>query len=141
MKLFRIPLCLIALLVSASAVPPTYEDDPFRQLEELLPTANSERTASGAPGEGYWQQRADYEISVALDDKKQSLTGEATIRYYNKSPHTLPYLWVQLDQNRFDPESDAHAVREAPNLDDGATYRQIEKILAVPEFDGGFKLG
>ncbi|MCP3692962.1 MAG: hypothetical protein GY917_12260, partial [Planctomycetaceae bacterium] len=43
----------------------------FRQLEELLPTPNSFRTASGAPGPYYWQQRADYDIQVELDDEKQ----------------------------------------------------------------------
>ena len=44
------------------------EDDKFRQLEEILPTPNTYRTASGAPGHEYWQQRADYSIEVELDD-------------------------------------------------------------------------
>ncbi len=34
--------------------------DAFRQLDVDLPTPNVYRTASGAPGSQYWQQRADY---------------------------------------------------------------------------------
>ena len=73
--------------------------DKFAQLETMLPTPNSYRTASGAPGPDYWQQRADYDIKVTLDDAKQAITGQETITYTNLSPDALPYLWVQLDQN------------------------------------------
>ncbi|HCW08862.1 MAG TPA: aminopeptidase [Cytophagales bacterium] len=71
----------------------------FEQLDQLLPTPNSYRTASGAPGENYWQQRADYEIDVELNDDTQVLTGKETITYFNNSPEILNYLWLQLDQN------------------------------------------
>ena len=81
MRIFRIPFWFALAVGQAIAVPPSYEDDPFRQLEELLPTANASRTASGAPGEQYWQQRADYDIKVSLDDKKQRLRGEEKIKY------------------------------------------------------------
>ena len=43
-------------------------DDPFRQLDELLPTPTDTRTASGAPGHRYWQQQVDYDIDVTLDE-------------------------------------------------------------------------
>ena len=49
--------------------------DKFRQLDETLPTPNIYRTASGAPGRGYWQQRVDYRIDVELDDANQRITG------------------------------------------------------------------
>ncbi len=73
----------------------------FAQLEQLLPTPNSYRTASGAPGFAYWQQQADYKIQVALDEDNQSIVGSEQITYTNNSPDTLNYLWLQLDQNRF----------------------------------------
>ena len=85
---------------------PSYEDDPFRQIHELLPTPNESRLASGAPGPNYWQQKVDYDIKVSLDDTKQQLKGSETIFYRNNSPHALKYLWLQLDQNRFAPGSD-----------------------------------
>jgi hypothetical protein len=71
----------------------------FEQLGTMLPTPNTYRTASGAPGIDYWQQRADYKIDVTIDDETQMLYGEEEITYYNYSPDVLRYLWVQLDQN------------------------------------------
>jgi hypothetical protein len=75
--------------------------DAFRQLDVDLPTPNVYRTASGAPGVQYWQQRADYRISVRLDEATRRIHGAESITYRNNSPDTLRYLWVQLDQNRF----------------------------------------
>src|SRR6266567_3466335 len=65
----------------------------FEQLGTILPTPNEQRTASGAPGVKYWQQRADYDIKCALDEKTQQLTGTETITYYNNSPDPLDYIW------------------------------------------------
>ncbi len=140
MRILKYIALVSCLLSTAVAVPPSYQDDPFRQLDELLPTSNAERTASGAPGIGYWQQRADYDITVRLDDKKQRIEGEASVSYFNRSPHALDYLWVQLDQNRFEAESDAHAVRTAPNLADGMSYKGMESLLQLEDSEGGFKI-
>ena len=71
----------------------------FEQLGTMLPTPNSYRTASGAPGIDYWQQRADYKINIELNDEIQTLYGEEEITYHNNSPDILRYLWIQLDQN------------------------------------------
>jgi hypothetical protein len=77
----------------------------FAQLEPILPTPNVYRTASGAPGSSYWQQKVDYDIKVSLDESLRRITGTETVRYQNNSPDTLQYLWVQLDQNRFADDS------------------------------------
>ncbi len=66
-----------------------------------LPTPNRMRTATGLPGEDYWQQQADYRIEVALDDQKDSLAATAHVTYTNNSPYPLPYLWIYLEQNLF----------------------------------------
>ncbi|MEM9208477.1 MAG: M1 family metallopeptidase, partial [Pseudomonadota bacterium] len=71
------------------------------QLDVDLPTPNVYRTASGAPGSQYWQQRADYKISVSLDEANRRVSASATITYTNNAPEPLRYLWLQLDQNRF----------------------------------------
>ena len=76
-------LCLTAPAFAQSKSNPL---DKFRQLEEILPTPNDERAASGAPGRGYWQQRADYNIKAELDDARQRITATETITYYNNSP-------------------------------------------------------
>src|SRR5260221_12874770 len=72
----------------------------FEQLGTILPTPNEQRTASGAPGGKYWQQRADYNIKCELDEKTQKLTGSETITYFNNSPDPLDYIWLQLDENQ-----------------------------------------
>ncbi len=79
--------------------------DKFRQLDEVLPTPNVYRNASGGPGHEYWQQEVDYSIQVTLDEDNQSLSGVETITYQNNSPDSLNYLWLQLDQNRFRSDS------------------------------------
>jgi len=71
----------------------------FEQLGQLLPTPNEYRSASGAPGPKYWQQRADYVIDAEIDEARNLLKGKETVTYYNNSPEPLKYLWLQLDQN------------------------------------------
>lgn len=71
----------------------------FRQLKQELATPNVYRTASGAPGHEYWQQQADYNIKIILDDETQRINGSEIITYHNNSPDPLNYLWIQLDQN------------------------------------------
>ncbi|MBF9236301.1 M1 family metallopeptidase [Hymenobacter sp. BT683] len=111
--------------------------DKFAQLETLLPTPNSYRTASGAPGKDYWQQRADYDIKVTLDDAKQAITGRETITYTNLSPDVLPYLWVQLDQNLYDQNSITKST-QVSQLQDRMPFQALEGL--VSDFDGGFKI-
>ena len=98
----HLPACLAALSLIASLTATAQPfDDKFRQLDELLPTPTDSRTASGAPGHAYWQQRADYRIRVTLDEARRAVSGSETVTYHNKSPDTLAYLWVKLDQNMF----------------------------------------
>ncbi|TRX22817.1 M1 family metallopeptidase [Flavobacterium franklandianum] len=78
----------------------SYDANKFSQMYDILATPNMFRTASGAPGPAYYQQQADYKIDIELDDKNSRLSGSETITYYNNSPDTLSYLWVQLDQNQ-----------------------------------------
>ncbi len=103
-------LCLSITSVAAAQVQQTKGDyvDKFRQLDEILPTANTYRTAGGEPGHEYWQQRADYVINVTLDENLRRLTGDVEVTYHNNSPDTMRFLWVQLDQNRFNKNSMQH---------------------------------
>ncbi|MEM9366089.1 MAG: M1 family metallopeptidase [Planctomycetota bacterium] len=114
--------------------------DRFAQIDSWLPTPNAYRTASGSPGPQYWQQRADYEIDITLDDDDQTLTGVCRIQYHNRSPESLDYIWVQLDQNRFDPKSDDRTTRLAPSIGDRMTFDSVRSLLATQSFDGGFKI-
>ncbi len=114
-------------------------DDKFRQLDELLPTPNTYRTASGAPGHQYWQQKVDYKINIKLDDKTQRLTGSETLYYTNNSPDTLRYLWLQLDQNRRKSNSDTNLTATAPSKKK-ITFSNFRNMIKSPEFDGGYNI-
>jgi hypothetical protein len=80
--------------------PGSNHGNKFEQLGTILNTPNEQRTASGAPGVKYWQQRADYNIKCELDEKNLKLTGSETVTYYNNSPDPLTYIWLQLDENQ-----------------------------------------
>ncbi|RUO76891.1 aminopeptidase [Idiomarina tyrosinivorans] len=115
-------------------------DDKFRQLsDDKLRTPNVYRTASGAPGHQYWQQKADYNIKVKLDDENQSLSASETITYHNNSPDTLRYVWVQLDQNRFRQDSIGNKTRTTSDLDK-VSFKGMESMKTASEFPAGYKI-
>ncbi len=100
----------------------------FEQLGPLLRTPNVYRTASGAPGHEYWQQKANYLIEVELNDDNQSIKGSETVTYVNNSPDQLTYLWIQLDQNNRSKDSDSPKITES-SINPQMNLRQLEGIL------------
>jgi len=151
MNFKRLPASLAALSLIASLVSPAVAqqfDDKFRQLDELLPTPTDTRTASGAPGHAYWQQRADYKIRARLDEAKHAIIGSETVTYHNNSPDTLHYLWLQLDQNLFKPNSNGRTSatvvsREAwarATPETGVKFDAMRTMLESRLFDGGFNI-
>jgi hypothetical protein len=126
------------LVVSTSGQDsPRYGRDKFRQLDQELPSPNTYRTASGAPGHQYWQQKADYDIRIELDDAEQKISGSQTVTYHNLSPDKLDYLWLQLDQNMRAKDSDSHKIQTG-SLGDSISTRQLARMLDL--FDGGFRI-
>jgi hypothetical protein len=91
--------------------PGSNHGNKFEQLGVILPTPNEYRTASGAPGPKYWQQRADYDIKCELDEKNLKLTGSEVITYFNNSPNELRYIWMQLDENEHSTVKNANYQR------------------------------
>ena len=133
-------LALAAFALNAQNV----NTSKFRQLGQELPTPNVYRTASGAPGHEYYQQRADYDMSITLDDETQRIYGEETITYTNNSPDELRYLWVQLDQNMRAQNSMTQQIQTGGIFNErGGTpqtaFNQL-KNSQFYDFDGGFKL-
>ncbi len=154
-----VALCSIAFcapLASASTIPvnkkglPGNADLAFAQLDQLLPTPGTTRTASGAPGPQYWQQKVDYRIKVTLDEKRHRLTGTQTVTYMNRSPDTLNYLWVQLDQNIFRKDSisrrsevaaNSGTRRDAIGAGDSLSFAALRRHQAFEDRDYGFEIG
>jgi hypothetical protein len=131
-------LLVLLLLVSAVAVnaqdirnnPTSNHGNKFEQLGTILPTPNEYRTASGAPGPKYWQQRADYDIKAELDEKNLKLTGSETITYFNNSPDVLTYIWLQLDENE-------HSTINNANYQDGSTLGRGVSTAMIDKLDEG----
>ena len=114
--------------------------DPFYPIDFWFASPNDQRLGSGAPGPEYWQQRADYVIDVTLDDDKQTITGKETVTYFNQSPHPLAYLWFQLDQNRYRPDSESAMTATAPGLDGRVPFGVVRSLLARESFPGGCQI-
>ncbi len=108
-KRFTLLLFTLSLAgMTVQAQNPSNHGNKFEQLGTILPDPNGYRGADGAPGPDYWQQRADYNIECSLDTENQRLDGSELITYYNQSPNTLRYLWLQLDENEHSPLSEAN---------------------------------
>ncbi|MGB0310944.1 MAG: M1 family metallopeptidase [Schleiferiaceae bacterium] len=139
----RILVSLVAL-ASLGLSAQNVNTSKFRQLGQELPTPNVYRTASGAPGHEYYQQQADYNMSITLDDETQRIYGEEIITYTNNSPDELRYLWVQLDQNMRAQNSMTQQIQTGGIFNDRrgtpqTAFNQL-KNSQFYDFDGGFKL-
>jgi hypothetical protein len=92
---------------------------------------NEYRSASGQPGPKYWQNRADYKLTVSLNEETNEISGNSIISYTNNSPDKLAFLWLQLDQNLFSKDSRGNAIIPVSGSRNGARGQ---------EFDGGYKI-
>lgn len=108
--------------------PTSNHGNKFEQLGMLLSDPNMYRAASGAPGHGYWQQKADYVIDVEIDDQNQKLVGSETITYINNSPDELRYLWLQLDENEHAANAESKRFDESA-LGERVTMGQLSRFL------------
>ena len=135
-RAFFLSILMMAILGVWGQTPAQW-GQKFEQLGTSLPTPNTYRTASGAPGKDYWQQRADYKIELTLDDVKQQIEGTEAITYFNQSPDPLDYLWLQLDQNFRAQDSETPLVTEY-FMKDSVSAKELFTIQN--NFDGGFRI-
>lgn len=108
--------------------------DPHALFSPLFYTSGGtiSRAATGEPNAGYWQNKADYVINASLNDETNQISGTVTITYRNNSPHALPFLWLQLDQNLFNKDSRGQA-----RMPLGTRSRYGD---AKSDFSGGYKI-
>jgi hypothetical protein len=106
---------------------------PFRQL--ALSTPNEIRTGSGRPGARYWQQQADYRIAATLDPARNEVRGREKVHYVNRSPDSLGYLWMFVEQNLCAPTSVTNQLNQPPLVFLGASFD-----FSCQGFNGGLTL-
>jgi len=116
-----------------------YNINKFRQLYQEFSTPNQYRSASGAPGPNYYQQRADYQMEIRLDDENHHIYGYETITYTNNSPDVLDYLWVQLDQNKRAKDSKSPLI-EGSGVSPFMQPQGFAGEYMKEPFDGGFNI-
>ncbi|TLU72024.1 M1 family metallopeptidase [Lichenicoccus roseus] len=133
------PFCVLAALSPIAAFLPAAAAEPVPPAREIFAPypqqypVNAYRSASGAPGPMYWQNRADYRIRATLLTATRSLSGDETIRYTNNSPDALDALWVQLDQNIY--RANARAATVSRYF--GRQHTEGDVIEAVSVQEGG----
>lgn len=111
----------------------------FEPIDQLITPPNTYRTASGAPGKAYWQQRANYTIKATIDEKNNTLSGEETITYFNNSPDDLSYLWIQLEQNVNKKENEDFGDINN-NVKEGINTRQMQFLTRAIDFPAGYSI-
>ncbi len=133
-KIFTLIFVLVSLQIFAQDW-----KGKFEQLGEMLPTPNSYRSSSGAPGPNYWQQRADYVISAEVNDQTQMLSGSETITYYNNAPEPLQYLWLQLDQNLY-AKGSLTSKTNTNTIRDSVPAKFFANASGAIDYEGGYKI-
>jgi len=111
----------------------------FEPIDNMIPPPNVYRSASGAPGKAYWQQRADYKIKAKLDERNNILSGDETITYYNNSPDDLSYLWIQLEQNVNKKENEDFGYAFG-NVRDSMNTRHMQFLTRAIDFPAGYTI-
>ena len=137
-------LLLSCLFIGSGLMAQNLQNNPnsnhgnkFEQLGTIMPTPNEYRTASGAPGPKYWQQRADYDIKCTLDEKNLTLTGSETITYFNNSPDALTYLWLQLDENEHNNNDNAN-YQTSNTMSRNVSIQQVAEKIEDAQKDNGY---
>src|SRR6218665_163479 len=132
--------CFFATAQNIQNNPGSNHGNKFEQLGSIMPTPNEYRTASGAPGPKYWQQRCDYDIKCELDEKNLMLNGSETVTYFNNSPNTLTYLWLQMDENEHSTVNNAD-YQNSSRLSSQTSPQQLDNSLDAKKDNGyGFNI-
>lgn len=131
----RSAFTFVLLIVGAAGMAGAQVADTsaFRRLD--LPAPNAYRSAGGAPGHAYWQNRADYAIEATLDTVRNEIRATGRLHYENNSPDALQFLWLQLDQNIF-AEGSINQLTAPPPL----VFAGVPFNMTGAGFIGGFTI-
>jgi len=107
------------------------QDDLFIPRNISSAYEKGTRSPDGRPGPEYWQNFADYKISVEVDPETYQFDGIEEIKYYNNSPDSLKRIVLRLYQNIFKKGSVRDYGISPDAVTDGVIINEI-KIDGLP---------
>jgi hypothetical protein len=123
MHLFKKILAIFILLWATAASAQTTLPIPTN----IQATYNKgTRTTSGVPGKNYWQNRADYNLTINFTPKTRILNGVDEIDYTNNSPDTLKQIWFKLYPNLYQKGNIRAMPIKPEDITDGLRIDKIE---------------
>lgn len=84
------------------------------------------RSADGRPGKNYWQNKADYSITVTYDPVSRLVSGTEEIVYTNNSPDALNELVFKVYPNLYKKGAVRDMAIDPQDLTDGVSITNIE---------------
>ncbi|MBK0383135.1 M1 family peptidase [Pedobacter sp. SD-b] len=129
-------ICLMGFKANSQTQNPTATTSNYDYNEAFKPfyftqNGNTYRSASGQPGQQYWQNRSDYQLTASLNEAENKITGTEVLTYTNNSPDELSFIWMNLDQNLFKQDSRGTAIIPPTGSRNGSHGQN---------FDGGHQL-
>ena len=121
----KISIIVAGLLCFAYAIGFARERGLYYPLEIQKAREKNTRSLDGKPGEGYWQNWAEYVISVEVDTATHSVMGSEEVYYYNNSPDTLTRLIVRLYPDLYRIGSPRDFDVPKADITDGVTIRHL----------------
>ncbi|WP_461532664.1 gluzincin family metallopeptidase [Sinomicrobium sp.] len=130
MKLLQY-VCLAVLCCSYFSTNAQYKPSKLFSDNFYNHKGDAIRSASGKPGNAYWQNRADYKVQATFDTETLKLDGSVQIDYTNNSPDELQQLWLQLDQNILNSNSRVKQLRQPGIATDTTKGYTISEVLIL----------
>jgi hypothetical protein len=92
---------IILLFIAYHIIISAQDEQLFETINYQNAVREGTRSRDGRPGPKYWQNHADYDISVRLDTAVKRLYGKEHVTYYNQSPDTITNIVIRLYQNKY----------------------------------------
>ncbi|MFZ1799181.1 MAG: M1 family metallopeptidase [Chitinophagaceae bacterium] len=106
-KIKLLPLLILFSLSLTAQTNSVFDPQVLFAQDAYTKNGNEFRSANGAPGAAYWQNRADYLLNASIDTLNNILSATETIHYTNNSPVALSSVWLELAQDTY--REDAHS--------------------------------
>lgn len=98
---------------------------------------NGTRSSDGRPGPNYWQNTANYKISINVAPPNRTVSGTEEITYTNNSPDALENIVFRLTLNSHAPEAPREYEVTADYLTSGVHIDEYRENGKVKEWKQG----